>query len=761
MRVTGDGATLVGPAVAMKLARPAIAGMALAVVLTVLAAVGPPAAAPVAPFLAAVDAPVALAADDLGVTTKARYVVAPQNGVVRVAVDVAVVNQKPNRVSGGVITRYFYDSVNLGVQLEATHLRATQDGTPVRVTSAVRKNFRLVTIAFHSDIYVGETARVRLQFDLPAGAPRSDSDVRVGPAFATFLAWAFGDRGSVRIDIPKGFDVDISGEDMEASTTAVAKVFMATTDDALGWYAWVNARNDDGLTRERLDLADGEQVVVRGWPEDSRWRRRVSVILSDSVPDLVDRIGLPWPVDGPLNVLEVHTPLLEGYAGFYDPKSDEITISENLDDLTIVHEASHAWFNSRLFADRWINEGLAEEYASQVLAAETRGKVDPAPVKRSAKAAFPLAHWDPPAPIRDPQSDAREQYGYDAAWTVIRDIAGEAGEDGMRRVFRAASDGTTAYPGDGAPEHTALPNDWRRFLDLTQELGGVDDAADLLETWVLPTGAAAQLADRATAREAYDRLVAADGDWTAPPVVRLALDGWRFDDADARIQEATDVVRQRDDTASQAAAAGLSTPDGLEAAYESADSASELADASALAANTQASLSTVVAAGAAAEAPRDWLTTLGLSGKDPDADLAAARSAWEAGNLTEATDRAALAAGTLSIAAEAGRGRAIVIGGGAMLVTLLLLVVLIVAVVRWRRRSLAPTAGVAAALAVGAPAGPATGAFDDAETAVAFEVPAPVDAMTSFEPPSSLEPMTSLEPPPPPAPPLDGGEPPA
>ena len=46
------------------------------------------------------------------------------------------------------MTRYFYDSVNIGVQLEATHLRATQDGAPVRVSSSTRKNFRLVTIAF-------------------------------------------------------------------------------------------------------------------------------------------------------------------------------------------------------------------------------------------------------------------------------------------------------------------------------------------------------------------------------------------------------------------------------------------------------------------------------------------------------------------------------------------------------------------------------------------------------------------------------------
>ena len=63
----------------------------------------------IAPFLAALDAPVALAADDLEVSTKARYVVAPNGGRVRVTVDVNVLNQKPNRVAGGVITRYFYD----------------------------------------------------------------------------------------------------------------------------------------------------------------------------------------------------------------------------------------------------------------------------------------------------------------------------------------------------------------------------------------------------------------------------------------------------------------------------------------------------------------------------------------------------------------------------------------------------------------------------------------------------------------------------
>ncbi len=725
-------------------ARSALIATAFAGALSVLAAVAPPAASPALPFLAAIDAPVALAADDLAVTTKARYVVAPAKGVVKVAVDVAVVNQKPNGVSGGVVTRYFYDSVNIGVQLEATHLRATQDGAPVRVSSSTRKNFRLVTIAFRDDIYLGETARVRLQFDLPAGEPRSDSDVRVGPAFATFLAWAFGDRGSVRIDIPKAFDVDVSGEDMATQTTANLKVLTATTDNAIGWYAWINARNDDGLTRERLELADGEQVVVRGWPEDSRWRRRVSAILSDSVPDLAGRIGLPWPVDGPLNVLEVHTPLLEGYAGFYDPKSDEITISENLDDLTIVHEASHAWFNNGLFSERWINEGLAEEYASRVLAAGTRGKVDPAPVSPSAKAAFPLERWSPPAPIRDPQSDAREQFGYDASWTVIRAILEEAGEDGMRKVFRAAEDGTTAYPGDGTPEAAALPNDWRRFLDLAEELGGVGVAASLFETWVLPKDEAGQLADRAAARAAYRDLAAADGDWASPPAVRLALDSWSFDQADARIDEAAGIVQQWDETEALAAANGLTPPNELEAAYETASSTAELSTASALAANLQSSLATLVEADDAADAPRDWLTTLGLSGKDPDADLAAARSAWQAGDLAEANERAALVAGTIGVAPEAGRGRAIVIGGVATLIGILLLVLMVVAVVRWRGRSRAPSGAFATT-------GP------DVWSAPPDDSAMPVDATVTAGEPPTPGPASTWDPPPSP-PPLDPGD---
>ncbi len=121
------------------IARGGLLASALALCLTIGAALAPPALGPALPFLAAVDAPVALASDDLGLTTKARYVVDPGARVVRVTVDIAVLNQKPNRVNGGVITRYFYNGVNLGVQTEAAHLRATQEGVAVGVSSSTEE----------------------------------------------------------------------------------------------------------------------------------------------------------------------------------------------------------------------------------------------------------------------------------------------------------------------------------------------------------------------------------------------------------------------------------------------------------------------------------------------------------------------------------------------------------------------------------------------------------------------------------------------
>ncbi len=138
----------------------------------------------------------------------------------------------------------------------------------------------------------------------------------------------------------------------------------------------------------------------------------------------------------------------------------------------------------------------------------------------------------------------------------------------MRAAFAAADGRTTAYLGAGPAEPTRLPNDWRRFLDLVEELGGAQDVDELLATWALTDDEAATLAARSGARDAYHALVA-DGDgWAAPAAVRLAMDAWAFDDAEAAAAAATRVLERRDETEVLAQAEGLTPSGDLEAAYE-------------------------------------------------------------------------------------------------------------------------------------------------------------------------------------------------
>ena len=670
--------------------RAPLLSLLLAALIAVASALGP-AAAPGTPLSAILPVPAAhAAANGLDLQAATRYVIDTAKRSVHVTVDLVAVNRQPDATSGGVVTSYYFAGVNLGAQTEGTGYRATEGGTALQVTTAPRSGYRLVTVRFAKRLYYGDTARVRLTFTLPAGAPRSSSDIRVGTAFATFLAWAFGDRGTIRIDVPAGFTVDTNGGSMVTTTgNAGAHILTASTTDAGAWYAWINARNDAGLTAQRLQLGDGEQIVVRAWPEDRSWRQRVASVLSRGVPVLAGRIGLPWPVDGPLSVLEIHAPLLEGYAGFYNAGKQEITISEDLDDLTIVHEVSHAWFNANLFTERWITEGLADEYAFRTLAALGIKVSGPPAVAPGDAAAFPLDSWPPPAPIRTRTADAREQWGYDASWTIVRRIVKLVGEPGMRAVFAAAAAGTTAYVGAVPAERTALPNDWRRFLDLTEELGGVTGVADIIGPWALTPGDRAALAARAPARTAWRALVVKDAGWAAPVVVRLAMDGWQFPAAMTAMTEATTVISQRDAIEAVATAQHLAVPVSLERAYEAAATQDALVQAGDQAGRLRSSLDAVATAATAAATPRDWLVSLGLAGQDPDSQLAAARTAWEAGDTATAASDAAAVASALAVAADGGRLRAVAVGLG-LAAVVLLLVVAVGITRRHRRRHVAP-----------------------------------------------------------------------
>jgi len=627
--------------------------------------------------------PVAAATDALDLVVATTYTIQPASHVVRVSLDLTATNNKPNTTSGGIVTRYFYQSARLAIHPESRNVRALVGGSRLTATTTAADGYAILEVSFRDSLFYHQTTKVRITYDLPGGLPRSKSAIRVGTAFATFAAWAFGDSGSVRIVVPKGFDAATTGSPLARTTSSGATVFTASGIlDVGAWYAVVNADRAAGLTSDRIDLSGGEHVVVRAWPEDREWRRRVKALLTNGLPELVRLTGLDWPVAADLQVFEVHTPILEGYAGVFLENQDKIEISEDLDDLTIIHEASHAWFNGNLFNGRWLNEGFADTFAAQTLAKLGPGRWAPNAVSPKSAAAVPLAEWTHPGRITDTATNAREQYGYDASWTVIRSLVGEIGVDGMQGVLRAAKDRTIAYVGAVEPEKVDGPVDWQRFLDLLEETAGSKTADGLFRQWVVNAGDRATLDTRAAARTAYQGLVAAGHGWLPPRYVRISMSAWDFSEAGRRIPVAGAVLAARDQIAALVAPIGMEPPADLRSAYETATEtmtqAQALADAELLGAQA------LVKAEAAAAAPRDTVASIGLIGESPDTALATARTAFLAG-APDAAHQAEIVTAMFGAAPAAGRNR--VVAGIGSLIVIALLVVLAIVLVRRRRAS--------------------------------------------------------------------------
>jgi hypothetical protein len=642
----------------------------------------------------------ASAADDfLRLQADTTYRVDATHRVVHVRIDWDATNLQPNtvrRTSTGTITsRYYYDRILFAVPLEARSVRAASGGSALPTSVRARTRYREVTVRMPRLFYRGSRA-IRVDFDLPSGKPRSNSDTRVGPAFTTFTAWAWGDdgRGTVRIILPRGFDDSGYGEDVRKHAFQDrVELTTGTIRKPLEWYWVVIADRPSALTDLRIRPAD-RPIVVHAWPEDTAWRDRVAAVLKDGLPVLEDLIGLQWPVTSDLEITEVHTPLLHGYAGFYDTATDDITMSEDLDEQTILHETSHAWFNGDLLRDRWLDEGLAEYFADR---ARTKlaltGGFAPTETESNAAGHFPLNAWPDPSRIDDDQTEAQETFGYAASYTVIKRIADEIGDDGMRAVLAAVDADQTAYVGDGAPETTGKTPDWKLFLDLVDEVGAAKEADGLFERWVVSPDDALLMRTRKAAREDYAALDGAGGEWAVPAGIRSQMSLWRFADAEKLIDAAEPVLGLRDDLAAASDELGVTTPGDLEAPFEAATKATDFVPITATLEDRIDATTAVASARDALAAPRAPLAELGLVGETPNSGYTAARSALSAGDVAGATAGVAATLAVLAAAESVGTTRAIVIGVVAAAV-LLLLIALVVVLRRRRRR---PAPGVASA----------------------------------------------------------------
>ena len=511
----------------------------------------------------------ALAADPLRIAADATYVLDPGDGRVHVAIDFELTNLKPNSAT----TVYYYSSYLTAIHPDAVGLRVTDASGALSITTNERRFFTRLEVHLRNFLYYNESTRFTVRYDLRGGAPRSESWVRVSRAFATFGVWAWGDSGrsTVEVRLPAGYETTVDGDQLRIDSDGPGEVLTAEPDRPNTFYAIVSAENRAAYTSTRLSLEGDIELVLLAWPEDRRWEETATETLRTGLPELVDLIGLPWPVNHDLEVRERFTPALEGYAGVFFTLEERIELSEDLDPLTTMHEASHAWFNDALFAERWIYEGLAEEYAWRVQK-RVGGSSGFGPLEPDADdpGHIALDRWTFPQVIRDQETDDRERYGYEASFWVIHTIVAAAGVEHMQTAYASADDNRTAYVGAAGPEMVAVVDDWHRFLDLAQPIDQPDspEVAAAITELVLGPGQSADLDQRHDARERYRELVAAGEGWLPPWLVRRPMGTWTFSEAMTAMDDATTMLQQRDEIQAAAAALGLTPDDGLKTAYE-------------------------------------------------------------------------------------------------------------------------------------------------------------------------------------------------
>ncbi len=598
---------------------PRLACLAAAAAIAVPLAVGPIAAAPVA-----------AAGPRLDLVGTTRYIVQPGRHRVHVTVDLVATNRSVETIT----TRYVYDHANLAVLPGAVGFHASNDG--LKVTSSIvarTPSSTLVAIRFAKRLGSGRSTTLRLTFDLPDPGGSPSRQIRVGPSLVAFPVWAFGSRGvagsSVSVTVPAGYKVTVGAGRLSRPTIEADGTTSLTTGslaDPFALSGYVLADRAGAFAETPLNIpVDGgtAHLVLRAWTDDPAWARKTATLLKRAIPALSKSIGLPYRPTAPIAIEETVARSIDGRSGVYEPAADTIRIAYTAPPSVVIRSVAHLWFDESLFADRWIVEGLVSQ-ATAKAALRLDLQSDEPTSGPTAADAFPLNAWVAD-PGRGPEAEASEAYGYAASAELVRLIAARTGADGLRAVLGAAIDRSSSQPVD-----------WRGLLDLLEQQAGVD-ATDLWRTWVARPEDAALLDARALARFQDAELVRDADGWALPPSIDADLAAWRFDDAEAAMTQARAVLDARDELAVAAAVAGLELPPNLRAAFEDGDAEAAAAEARIERAIVDQIVAAEQAGAATSSSP---LVAVGLLGQEPMAQLAAARSAFSAGDLSAAQAKA-------------------------------------------------------------------------------------------------------------------------
>jgi hypothetical protein len=590
-------------------------------------------------------------------------------------------NQEPPSYVGFYSSYSYLPSLGIPIMKEAVQVTATrQDGTPLAVAVESTDNpwVARAVVDLEPDLFYQDSAAIRLTYDLPPMGARSESFTRLNPAFATFPVFAVGDPGqsSVEVVVPERYDVELVGDPLDRTVKDGQQVFRADAiADTEEFEVDVVARDDTALTKRKVELGAHDATVL-GWPGDEEWVDFAATQIGKGVPELIDLIGLRWPAKDDLDIVETVSPYLYGYAGWYQPEHSLIEVGDELDQQVILHELSHLWFNDELFASRWVNEGLADVYASRVIAALGGTPDVPEAIDPAATGAVALDVWETPH-LQSEDSFAEEHYGYNTSWSVIDQVATEIGMEQLGAVIRAGEARLMPYAADGDARTLPIVATWHQFLDLLENTGGSTTASGLFRAHVAAPSEVGELDARATARAAFTQLQAEGRGWSPPFSVRRAMAMWDFPRATALMEQTRALLPVLDGLEAELADVGLELPASVRVEYERS------ADPDALRAALEGHLAAVRSFTAAIEARADGrgpVSTVGLAFTRVDLRLAGAHTALAAGDFAGAARTSEDVADQIDDATQAALARTAAV----------LLLVALAIVVRRRGVHLAP-----------------------------------------------------------------------
>lgn len=635
-------------------------------------------------------------ADDtagLDVSSASVFEVETASSVVRARVTLTFANSTIDQMVGTSIRRQYFTGYRFPVPVGSISQRGVDsNGNDVAITPEPlpgNDSFQLFALTFPEPLFSGDRTTVDITYDITGMPPRSGDPSRVNPAYVAFTAYGVGDAGkaSVEVRIPSAFAIDTFGDDDTVAISFADGVTRYTVDsiaDPGDFAFFVSARNDAALARSEFTSsgAASARFVVRSWPDDLVWQQFVTDQIDEGIPLLAQLIERPWPIERPVEIRQAVTPYLYGYAGWFSATNAELEMGEDLDPDTVLHELSHAWFNSTWFAERWASEGLAQVYTASALAllGET-----PRPAEQPEAgdpAAIALVDWG--APLLEQGADDVEAYGYSTSHWVMQGIVEEVGFAAIADVVDAIDADILAYSGDDTTPSTAgLASgaaDWRRLLDLFEQVARSSRAADLIGRHVARPDDADDLAERTDARAAYSALVDSSRTWAPPLAVRQPMADWEFATALDEIDIATAVIAQRDQLQAVSDPLGIDVTGDLEDDYEAA---SNLNDVSATLDQRLAAATVVAEAVAAVDADPGLIEQIGLIGVNPDELAEQARSALAVGDTADAAVAAQRALDLIDDARGTGTQRAAI----ALAVALVIAVLAGVIARRPRRRS--------------------------------------------------------------------------